>query len=105
VWTNLLTNALDALDGDGTITITTRALGDDVLVEIADDGQGIPADVQSRIFEPFFTTKQVGEGTGLGLDVARRIVIGHRGAIAVRSQPGATVFSVTIPAAGRNRAD
>jgi signal transduction histidine kinase len=56
--------------------------------------------VQSRIFEPFFTTKPVGEGTGLGLDAARRIVIGHRGAIGVRSRPGATVFSVTIPAAG-----
>jgi signal transduction histidine kinase len=101
VWTNLLTNALDALDGKGTITITTRSIAGDVLVEIADDGRGIPADVQSRIFEPFFTTKSVGAGTGLGLDVARRIVIGHRGAIGVRSQPGATVFSVTIPAAGR----
>jgi signal transduction histidine kinase len=101
VWTNLLTNALDALDGKGTITITTRALGGDVVVEIGDDGPGIPADVKSRIFEPFFTTKPVGEGTGLGLDVARRIVIGHRGAIGVRSQAGATVFSVTIPAAGR----
>jgi signal transduction histidine kinase len=101
VWTNLLTNALDALDGKGTITITTRSIAGDVLVEIADDGRGIPADVQSRIFEPFFTTKPVGAGTGLGLDVARRIVIGHRGAIGVRSRPGATVFSVTIPAAGR----
>ena len=100
VWTNLLTNALDALHGQGTITITTRALAGDVVVEIADDGPGIPADVQSRIFEPFFTTKPVGEGTGLGLDAARRIVIGHRGAIVVRSRPGATVFSVTIPAAG-----
>ena len=58
VWTNLITNALDALDGKGTITITTRAMGGDVLVEIGDDGPGIPADVQSRIFEPFFTTKR-----------------------------------------------
>ena len=64
-------------------------------------GRASPPTCKSRIFEPFFTTKPVGEGTGLGLDVARRIVIGHRGAIAVRSQPGATVFSVTIPAAGR----
>jgi signal transduction histidine kinase len=103
VWTNLLTNALDALAGQarGTITITTRALGDDILVEIADDGPGIPADVQSRIFEPFFTTKSVGDGSGLGLDIARRIVIGHRGAITVRSQPGATVFGISLPAAGR----
>jgi signal transduction histidine kinase len=103
VWTNLLTNALDALEGKGTITITTRALGGDIVVEIADDGPGIPDDVKSRIFEPFFTTKAVGDGTGLGLDVARRIVIGHRGAIGVRSQPGATVFSVTIPPAGGTR--
>jgi signal transduction histidine kinase len=101
VWTNLLTNALDALDGrKGTITITTRRVGEAVLVEIADDGPGIPAEVQSRIFEPFFTTKQVGDGTGLGLDIARRIVLGHRGMISVRSRPGSTVFSVSIPAAG-----
>ncbi len=103
VWTNLLTNALDALAGRprGTITITTRALGDDILVEIADDGPGIPAEVQSRIFEPFFTTKSVGDGSGLGLDIARRIVIGHRGAITVRSQPGSTTFGISLPAAGR----
>jgi signal transduction histidine kinase len=100
VWTNLLTNALDALEGrKGTIAITTRRLGNDVVVEIADDGPGIPADLQSRIFEPFFTTKQVGEGTGLGLDIARRIVLGHRGMLSVRSRPGSTVFSVSIPAA------
>jgi signal transduction histidine kinase len=102
VWTNLLTNALDAFDGGGgTITITTRGVGDDVVVEIGDDGPGIPAEVQPRIFDPFYTTKQVGDGTGLGLDIARRIVVGHRGAISVRSRPGNTVFSVSIPAAGR----
>jgi signal transduction histidine kinase len=71
------------------------------VVEIADDGPGIPADVQPRIFDPFYTTKQVGDGTGLGLDIARRIVVGHRGAISVRSQPGNTVFSVSVPAAGK----
>ncbi len=102
VWTNLLTNALDAFDGGGgRITITTRGAGGDVVVEIGDDGPGIPADVQPRIFDPFYTTKQVGDGTGLGLDIARRIVAGHRGAISVRSRPGDTVFSVSIPAAGR----
>jgi signal transduction histidine kinase len=102
VWTNLLTNALDAFDGGGgKITITTRGVGDDVVVEIADDGPGIPADVQPRIFDPFYTTKQVGDGTGLGLDIARRIVVGHRGAMSVRSRPGHTVFSVSIPAAGK----
>lgn len=102
VWTNLLTNALDAFDGGGgTITITTRGVGDDVVVEIGDDGPGIPADVQPRIFDPFYTTKQVGDGTGLGLDIARRVVVGHRGAMSVRSRPGNTVFSVSIPAAGK----
>jgi signal transduction histidine kinase len=102
VWTNLLTNALDAFDGGGgKITITTRGVGEDVVVEIADDGPGIPADVQPRIFDPFYTTKQVGDGTGLGLDIARRIVVGQRGAMSVRSQPGKTVFSISIPAAGK----
>src|SRR5690242_13994557 len=102
VWTNLLTNALDAFNGGGgKITITTRGVGEDVVVEIADDGPGIPADVQPRIFDPFYTTKQVGDGTGLGLDIARRIVVGHRGAMSVRSRPGETVFSVSIPAAGK----
>jgi signal transduction histidine kinase len=102
VWTNLLTNALDAFDGGGgKITITTRGVGDDVVVEFADDGPGIPADVQPRIFDPFYTTKQVGDGTGLGLDIARRIVVGHRGTMSVRSRPGHTVFSVSIPAAGK----
>jgi signal transduction histidine kinase len=102
VWTNLITNALDAFDGGGgLITITTRGVGDDVVVEIADDGPGIPAEVQPRIFDPFYTTKQVGDGTGLGLDIARRIVVGHRGAISVRSQPGKTVFSISLPAAGK----
>jgi signal transduction histidine kinase len=73
------------------------------VLEFSDSGPGVPAALRERIFEPFFTTKAVGDGTGLGLDVARRIVIGHRGAIGVRSQPGATVFSVTIPPAGGTR--
>jgi signal transduction histidine kinase len=99
VWTNLLTNALDALDGEGTVKITTGHGAAGLWVEIADNGPGIPADVQSRIFEPFFTTKPVGEGTGLGLDIARRIVAGQRGSIAVRSVPGLTAFRVTLPLA------
>ena len=69
VWTNLIANALDALAGEGTITITTRRTGGGVIVEVADDGPGIPPEVRSRIFEPFFTTKPVGAGTGLGLDI------------------------------------
>ena len=64
--------------------------GPRIAVDIEDDGPGIPAEIQSKIFDPFFTTKPVGKGTGLGLDIARRIVVGHRGNISVRSQPGAT---------------
>jgi signal transduction histidine kinase len=100
VWTNLIVNSLDAIDGQGTITITTRrSAGGGVTVDIADDGPGIPPEQQSRVFDPFFTTKGVGEGSGLGLDIVRRIVTGHRGDITLRSQPRATTFTVTLPAA------
>ena len=92
-------NSLDALDGPGTITITTRRSTAGVAVDIADDGPGIPPDQQSRVVEPFFTTMGVGEGSGLGLDIVRRIVSGRRGDVTVRSQPGATVFTVALPAA------
>ncbi|MDX6523298.1 MAG: hypothetical protein QOI17_811 [Gaiellales bacterium] len=97
VWTNLLANALDAVNGEGTIAITTRRTGNGVAVDIADDGTGIPDEVQSRIFDPFFTTKAVGEGTGLGLDIVHRIVTGRRGDITVRSRPGSTTFTVLLP--------
>jgi signal transduction histidine kinase len=98
VWTNLLDNAIAALGDKGTITVSTRRDGDSAVVEIADDGPGIPAEVLDRIFDPFFTTKGVGNGSGLGLDTARRIVEErHRGSLAVQSQPGATAFSVRLP--------
>jgi signal transduction histidine kinase len=98
VWTNLLDNAIDALDGRGTITITTRSDGGCAVVEIADDGPGIPAEIRERIFDPFFTTKEVGHGTGLGLATARQIVVDrHDGSLAVESQPGRTAFRVRIP--------
>ena len=102
VWTNIIDNAIDAIDGDGTITIRTYRDGTgSVVVEITDDGPGIPEDVQSRIFEPFFTTKDVGEGTGLGLDVAWRIVVQrHHGDIRLESRPGETRFTVRIPPDG-----
>jgi signal transduction histidine kinase len=99
VWTNLLANALDAVDGEGTIAITTRRTGNGVAVDIEDNGTGIPDELQTRIFEPFFTTKAVGEGTGLGLDIAHRIVTGRRGDITVRSRPGSTTFTVSLPVA------
>jgi len=98
VWTNLLDNAIDALDGSGTITLTTRREGDCARIEVADDGPGIAPEVRDRVFDPFFTTKDVGAGTGLGLDTARRIVVDrHGGSLAVESAPGRTVFRVTLP--------
>jgi signal transduction histidine kinase len=98
VWTNLLANAIDALGQTGTITISTRADGDCVEVDIADDGPGIPEAVRNRIFDPFFTTKDVGQGTGLGLDTARRIIVErHHGSLTVESRPGETVFRARMP--------
>ncbi len=99
VWTNLIDNAIDAMGEKGTVTIKTYLEDGNVTVEIGDDGPGIPEDVQARIFDPFFTTKDVGEGTGLGLDVSRRIVRARCGGeIDFRSEPGQTVFWVRFPA-------
>jgi signal transduction histidine kinase len=98
VWTNLLDNAIDALGEQGTITISTRADGECAVVEIADDGPGIPEELAGRIFDPFFTTKDVGQGTGLGLATARRIVVErHDGSLTLDSRPGRTVFRVRLP--------
>lgn len=98
VWTNLLANAIDALGEQGTITIGTRRDGNGLRVDIADDGPGIPPELVDRIFDSFFTTKDVGDGTGLGLATARRIVVDrHDGALAVESNPGRTVFHVWLP--------
>jgi signal transduction histidine kinase len=98
VWTNLLDNAIAALGDRGTISVRTRADGDCAVVEIGDDGPGIPAAVLDRIFDPFFTTKDVGEGTGLGLATARRIVVDrHDGSITAESEPGHTTFRVRLP--------
>jgi signal transduction histidine kinase len=107
VWTNLIDNAVDAMDGAGTLRLTARTDGDGVVVEVADTGPGMPPEVAARAFEPFFTTKEVGSGTGLGLDIARRIVEErHGGAITITSHPGETVLRVrlrpgTPPGAGR----
>ena len=105
VWTNLLDNAVDAVKegthGEPRIAIRTAPAGDGVMVEIADNGRGIPAQVQGRIFEPFFTTKGVGEGTGLGLDTSYRVVVRqHGGNLSFTSAPGATRFTVTLPREG-----
>jgi signal transduction histidine kinase len=99
VWTNLIDNAVDAMDGAGTLRIATRADGDGVLVEIGDTGPGMPPHVVARAFEAFYTTKDAGRGTGLGLDIARRIVVDrHGGTIDIDSRPGAgTVLRVRLP--------
>ena len=99
VWTNLLDNAVDAVDGDGVIRVRTYRAGDELIVEVGDDGPGVPAELQSRLFEPFFTTKDVGQGTGLGLDIVRRIISNHHGQVRVISSPGDTRFQVRLPLA------
>ena len=104
VWTNLVDNTGDAMNGHGKLKVkTSRDGGEHVLVEITDDGPGIPREIKSRILEPFFTTKGVGEGTGLGLDIVRRIVTGHGGEIRVDSTPGETSFRVRLPVDGPRR--
>src|SRR5579864_9760344 len=97
VWTNIIDNAIDAMNGQGELRVRTFREDDCVVVEIGDNGPGISPEVQSHIFEPFFTTKGVGEGTGLGLDTVQRIVKKHRGNIQVRSKPGDTSFQVRLP--------
>ena len=101
VWTNIIDNAIDAMGGKGDLRVRTWRDKDCVVVEIADNGPGISPDIQPHIFEPFFTTKKVGEGTGLGLDTALRIVKKHRGTIEVSSKPGDTRFQVWLPLAER----
>ena len=98
VWTNLIENARDAMDGHGTLRIVSRRDGDDIVVDFVDTGHGIADAVQARIFEPFFTTKDVGKGTGLGLDISRRIIVDrHHGEITFDSKPGSTTARVRFP--------
>lgn len=102
VWTNLIDNALAAMQGHGRLTLRTARDNSFVLVEIADTGPGIPPELQDRIWEPFFTTKDVGEGTGMGLDIVQRIVVRHGGTVQVTSRPGDTRFQVRLPITGRS---
>jgi len=97
VWTALLENALDAINDHGRITIGVQVSGDMLLIEVWDNGPGIPPELEDRIFEPFFTTKAPGLGLGLGLDTAQRVIRRHRGYITVQSEPGATCFQVRLP--------
>lgn len=99
VWTNLIDNAVDAVKDvpDATIRLITRCEDEYAMVEISDNGMGIPKENQQRLFEPFFTTKAFGEGTGLGLDISYRVVQNHKGTIEVQSKPGHTRFIVRLP--------
>jgi signal transduction histidine kinase/predicted CoA-binding protein len=97
VWTNIIDNAIDAMNGKGEISITTHQEGDWVVVEIEDNGPGIPDDIKEKIFSPFFTTKAVGKGTGLGLNISYKIIEKHAGEVKVFSKPGKTRFQVSLP--------
>jgi two-component system NtrC family sensor kinase len=101
VFLNLITNAAQAIDGDGTLTIDSKVVGNNVEISFADTGCGIPDDILPKIFDPFFTTKQVGEGTGLGLSIVHKILKGHGGSIKVRTTPKkGSVFTLTLPVDG-----
>jgi signal transduction histidine kinase len=100
IWANLFDNALDAIPSSGRVQVTARREDRKVVVRIIDNGAGIPGPIRGRIFDPFFTTKPMGQGTGLGLDIVRRLVIHNDGEISVESQPGRTEFRVALPLAG-----
>jgi len=97
IWSNLIDNALDAVSSGGQIDIDARREHDQVVVRVVDNGHGVPVEIRDRLFDPFFTTKPVGKGTGLGLDIVRRLVQRHNGQIYVESIPGRTEFRVTLP--------
>jgi len=97
VWTNVIQNAVHAIKGKGTLTISLFEEGDHVSVEIKDSGSGIPQEIVEKIWDPFFTTKDQGQGTGLGLGIVKGIIDKHKGKISVESQPGSTTFKISLP--------
>jgi signal transduction histidine kinase len=97
VWTNLIHNAIYSMDNNGTLTITLYQQEDYLIIKISDSGKGIPPDIKNKIFEPFFTTKPRGEGSGLGLNIVKKIIDKHHGKIEVESVPGETTFIVSLP--------
>ena len=103
VWVNLIDNALDAIGDGGRVVVTAVREGGSVVVRVTDDGPGIPPELKARIFDPFFTTKPLGQGTGLGLDIVRRLLDRNDGTIDVESAPGRTEFRVSLPVVGETR--
>jgi signal transduction histidine kinase len=99
VWSNLIDNALDAVPESGRVDVTVRVERQRVVVSVIDDGPGIPVEIRERLFDPFFTTKPVGKGTGLGLDIVRRLLIHNDGEIDFETVPGRTEFRVSLPVA------
>jgi signal transduction histidine kinase len=99
IWGNLIDNALDAIGDGGRVEVKANREGERVVVRVVDNGPGIPAAIREKIFDPFFTTKPMGQGTGLGLDIVRRLVRHNDGTIEVESQPGRTEFRVSLPIA------
>lgn len=100
IWSNLLDNAIDAVPDSGRVEVLAMREHQRAVIRVIDNGPGIPATIRERIFDPFFTTKPVGQGTGLGLDIVRRLVHHNDGEISVESQPGRTEFRVVLPLAG-----
>jgi signal transduction histidine kinase len=98
VWTNIIDNAIDAMAGKGTLVLRTRMENPWVVVEVEDNGPGIPEEILTKVFDPFFTTKPPGEGTGLGLNISRNLIVQkHGGQVAVTSEPGKTCFAIRLP--------
>ena len=97
IWTNIIDNAIDALPEKGKLSIKTYQEGSNIKTDIEDNGPGIPSEIKDKIFEPFFTTKSVGEGTGLGLDIVKKIIDQHEGALFLDSVPGKTIFTICFP--------
>jgi signal transduction histidine kinase len=99
IWANLIDNALDAIPDSGRVEVTAHRDNQNVIVRVVDNGAGIPPEIRERVFDPFFTTKPMGQGTGLGLDIVRRLVRHNEGEISFESQPGRTQFTVSLQVA------
>lgn len=102
VWTNLIDNAIDAAPEKGHIKVSIRKENDMAKVTIEDNGEGIPEEISAQVFDPFFTTKKIGEGSGMGLDIAKKLVEGHKGSLTLQSEPGCTQFTVCLPIKGQS---